>query len=131
MWYVCIKYGNKVKITFCFCSSSWRIFYYVTITLFIFALYLRFLKTLELPDILVRSNYAWEGSDNYVLFSFVIVTYFLLRYNYVVYLFHVVKFSDDVRNRLYFGKFVLCMEITLQLRFAFVCHCNINIIKLL
>ena len=50
---------------------------------------------------------------------------FLLRYNYVIYLFDVVTFFDDVRNRFYFGTFELRMEITLQLRFVFVGHCNV------
>ena len=50
---------------------------------------------------------------------------FLLRYNYVIYLFDVVTFFDDVRNRFYFGTFELRMEKTLQLRFAFVRHCNV------
>ena len=51
--------------------------------------------------------------------------YFLLRYNYVIYMFDVVTFFDDVRNRSYFGTFELRMEVKLQLRFFFVCHCNV------
>ena len=50
---------------------------------------------------------------------------FLLRYNYVVYLFVVVTFFDDVRITLYFGTFELRMEITLQLRFVFARHCDV------
>ena len=34
-WYVRITYGNDVKVTFCVCSSLWRIFYFVAITLFV------------------------------------------------------------------------------------------------
>ena len=37
-WFVWITYGNNVTITFRFCWSLWRIFYYVTITLFICSL---------------------------------------------------------------------------------------------
>ena len=46
--------------------------------------------------------------------------YFLLRYSYVIYLFDVVTFFNDLRNRLYFGTFELRMEITLQFRFVFI-----------
>ena len=46
----------------------------------------------------------------------------LLRRNYVIYLFVVVTFFDDVTVTLYFGTFELRMEITLQLRFAFARH---------
>ena len=49
----------------------------------------------------------------------------LLRHNYVIYLFDVVMFFDFVRITLYFGMFKLRMEITLQLRFVFVRHCNV------
>ena len=37
---------------------------------------------------------------------------FLLRHNYVIYLFVVVTFFDDVRITLYFGTFELRTEIT-------------------
>ena len=50
---------------------------------------------------------------------------FLLRYNYVIYLFNVVTFFDNVRITLYFGTFELRMEITLQLRFVFARHCDV------
>ena len=53
------------------------------------------------------------------------MTYFLLRRNYVIYLFVVVTFFDDVRITLYFGTFELLMEITLQLRFVFARHCDV------
>ena len=53
------------------------------------------------------------------------MTYFLLRRNYVIYLFVVVTFYDDVRITLYFGAFELTMEITLDLRFVFARHCNV------
>ena len=53
------------------------------------------------------------------------IFYFLLHYNYAIYLFDVVTFFDDVRNTFYFGTFELRMEITLQLRFVFVRHCNV------
>ena len=53
------------------------------------------------------------------------MTYFLLRDNYVIYLFVVVTFFDDVRITLYFGSFELGTEITLQLRFVFAGHYDV------
>ena len=53
------------------------------------------------------------------------MTYFLLRCNYVIYLFVAVTFFDDVRIKLYFGTFELRMEITLELRFVFARHCDV------
>ena len=53
------------------------------------------------------------------------MTYFSLRHKYVIYLFDVVMFSDEVRDRFYFGTFELRMKTTLQLRFVFGRHCNI------
>ena len=51
---------------------------------------------------------------------------FLLRRNYVIYLFDVVTLFNDVRITFYFGTFELRMEITLQLRFvSSVRHCEI------
>ena len=50
---------------------------------------------------------------------------FLLRRNYVIYLFDVVMFFNDVRITFYFGTFELRMEITLQIRFVFVRHCDV------
>ena len=49
----------------------------------------------------------------------------LLRHNYVIYLFDVVMFFDNVRIMLYCGAFELSMEITLQLRFVFARHCDV------
>ena len=51
--------------------------------------------------------------------------YFLLRYNYVLYLFNAVTFFDDVRITLYFDTFELRMEKTLQLRFVFAPHYDV------
>ena len=48
--------------------------------------------------------------------------YFLLRHDYVIHFFDVDTLFDDVENRFYFGTFELDMEITLKLRFGFVCH---------
>ena len=70
-------------------------------------------------------EYVWKWRDNYVSFLFIIVACFLLCYNYVICLFDVVTFFDDVRNRYYFGTFQLGMEITLQLRFTFVHQCDV------
>ena len=49
----------------------------------------------------------------------------LLRHNYLIYLFDVVTFFDNVRITLHFGTFELRMEITLQLRLVFARHCDI------
>ena len=49
----------------------------------------------------------------------------LLRHNYVIYLFDVVTFFDNVRITLYFGTFELRIEITLQLHFVFARHCDV------
>lgn len=58
-------------------------------------------------------------------FAFVlIVRCFLLRQNYVIYLFDVFTLFDNVRTTLYFVTFELRMEIMLQLSFVSVCHCN-------
>ena len=53
---------------FRFCSSLGRIFYYVTVTLFIGSLQLRFLMTLELRYILVRPNYVLKLRYKMVIF---------------------------------------------------------------
>ena len=58
-------------------------------------------------------HYVWKEHYNYVSFWFVIVMYFLLCRNYVIYLFAVVKFFNEVRITLYFGTFELQMEHTL------------------
>ena len=42
---------------------------------------------------LVRSNYVWKWCENYVSLLFVIVTFFLVPYHYVIYFFNVVTFS--------------------------------------
>ena len=57
------------------------------------------------------------------------MTYFLLRINYVIYLFVVVTFFDDVKITLYFGSFELHTEITLQLRFVFAGHCDVFLLR--
>ena len=66
---------------------------------------------------------------NYPSLLFLILTYILLRHNYLIYFFDVVTFFYDVRITLYFGTFELCMEIMLQLRFAFVRHCEVTLLR--
>ena len=59
-------------------------------------------------------------------FAFVlIVRCFLLRQNYVIYLFDVFTLFDNVRTTLYFVTFELRMEIMLQLRFTIARHCDV------
>ena len=53
---------------------------------------------------------------------------FLLRHNYVIYLFNVNTLFNDVRITLYFDTFELHMEITLQLRF-FAHHCDVFLLR--
>ena len=54
---------------------------------------------------------------------------FLLRHNYVIYLFDRITFFDDVRITLYFDMFELRMEITLQLCFVFARHCDVFLLR--
>ena len=54
---------------------------------------------------------------------------FLLRHNYVTYLFVVVTLFDDFRITLYFDLFELRMEITLQLCFVFPRHCDVLLLR--
>ena len=54
---------------------------------------------------------------------------FLLCYNYVIYLFDVVTFFDNVRIKLYFGTFELRLEIILQLRYVFARHCDVILLR--
>ena len=56
LWYVCITSENNVTITFRFCSSLLRIFYYVTVSVFICSMQLRLLIKLESLYVLVRLN---------------------------------------------------------------------------
>ena len=50
---------------------------------------------------------------------------FLLRGNYVIYLFNIVTFYNNVTITFYFGTFELRMEIALQLRYVFASHCDV------
>ena len=54
---------------------------------------------------------------------------FLLRHNYVIYLFDGITFFGDVRITLYFDMFELRMKITLQLSFGFACHCDVFLLR--
>ena len=54
---------------------------------------------------------------------------FLLRHNYVIYLFDGVTFFDDIRIMLYFDMFGLHMEITLKLSFVFARHCDVYLLR--
>ena len=54
---------------------------------------------------------------------------FLLRHNYVIYLFDGITFFDDVRITLYFDTFELLMEITLQLCFVFAHHYDVFLLR--
>ena len=107
-------------------------FYYVTITLFICSIELRFLMMLELlyfevfqlgMEKTIQSCFAFARHCDVILLRHNDVV--LLRRNYVIYLFDVVTFFDNFRIMLYFGTFEFRMEITLQLRFVFARHCEV------
>ena len=55
--------------------------------------------------------------------------YFLLRYNYVIYLSDIVTFFNGVRIRFHFGTSELRMEITVQLHFFFVLHFSVFLLR--
>ena len=57
------------------------------------------------------------------------VTYFLFCPNYVICLFYVVTFFDEVRNWFFFDTSELRMEITLQLRFVFARHFHVFLLR--
>ena len=44
-------------------------------------------------------------------------------------MFYVVTFFDNVRITLYFGKFELCLKITLQLRYVFAHYCDVILLR--
>ena len=54
---------------------------------------------------------------------------FLLRHNYVIYLFDGITFFDDTRITLYFDMFEFPMEITLQLCFVFARHWDVLLLR--
>ena len=54
---------------------------------------------------------------------------FLLRHNYVIYLFDGITFFDDVKGTFYFDMFELRMEITLQLCFVFARDCDVFLLR--
>ena len=85
-----------------------RFFDNVIITLNFDRFQLRMEKTLQLRFVFARHCDA-----------------FLLRRNYVIYLFTIVAFYDNVRITFYFGTFELRMEIALQLRYVFASHCDV------
>ena len=81
--------------------------------------------TLELHYILVRSNYVRKLRESYVSFLFVIVKYF----HYVTITLFIclmqLRFWITLEIGSIFCTFELRMEKMLQLRFAFVRHCNV------
>ena len=89
-----------------------------------YVIYLFDVVTFELRlEITLQLRYVFSRHCDVILLRHNDVV--LLRHNYVIYLFDVVMFFDFVRITLYFGMFKLRMEITLQLRFVFVRHCNV------
>ena len=117
---------------FCFCSSLWRIllcyndviYLFDVVTFFDIVRITLYFGTFELRlEIILQLRYVFARHCDVILLHHNDPV--LLRHNYVIYLFDVVMFFDFVRITLYFGMFKLRMEITLQLRFVFVRHCNV------
>ena len=54
---------------------------------------------------------------------------FLLRHNYVIYLFDGITFFNDVRITFYFDMFGLHMDIKLKLCFVFARHCDVFLLR--
>ena len=75
------------------------------------------------PEITLKLRYVFARHCDVILLRRNDLVF--LRQNYVIYLFDVVMFFDNVRITLCFGTFELHMEITLQLRFVFAHHCNV------
>ena len=92
----------------------------VRITLYFGTFELRLEKTLQLRYIFAHHCDAIPLCHNDVV---------LLRHKYVIYLFDVVMFFDNISITLYFGAFELRMEITLQLRFVFARHCDVFLLR--
>ena len=92
----------------------------VRITLYSGTFELRLEKTLQLRYIFAHHCDAIPLCHNDVV---------LLRHKYVIYLFDVVMFFDNISITLYFGAFELRMEITLQLRFVFARHCDVFLLR--
>ena len=116
MWYVYITYRANVAVTFRFCCHCEAFFIMLQLRyLFVRCSYVfydvRITLYFGMFELRMQERY------NYILLLFVIVIYFLLRRNYAIYLFDVVRLFNDVRITFCFGKFKLRMEITLQLRF--------------
>ena len=117
---------------FCFCSSLWRIF----ITLQLCYLFVRlvtffdndritlYFGTFELHlEITLQLRHVFAHHCDVILLSHTDV--FSLRHDYVIYLFDVVTFFDNVRITLYFSTFELRTEITLwngHFLVTFVCN---------
>ena len=128
--YVLATYGKYVTITLRLGLAIYCILSYVRIMLQIFSYNNIFFMTLGLHSFVVCCIRMEITYGNYVSFLFVIVIYFLFRCNYVVYLFDIITFINDIINRYCFGTSELRMEITLQLRFMFVPHCDLSFILL-
>ena len=131
---------------------QWHIFHDVRITFFCGMFELCMEITWKLRFVFVRHCDVFLLRYNYVIYLFDVVTFelrleitlqlryvfarhcdvislrhndvVLLHHNYFIYLFVVVTIFDDVRITLYFGTFELRMEMTWQLRFIFVHHCD-------
>ena len=105
-----------------------------------------FFITSQLRYLFVRYSYAFLWRWNYDVFWYVRIThgnkvtitlpfcsplwriFHYIAITLFIY-FNVVSFFDYVRITFYFGTYMLRMEITLQLRFVFVCHCEVFLLR--
>ena len=73
--------------------------------------------------------YVWKLRHNYVGSWFVNLLYLFLHQNYVINAFLTMHIFHDIRITFFCGTFALRMEITLKLRFIFVRHCDVFLLR--
>ena len=123
--YFLATYGKYVTVTLLLVLSIYCIFSYVRIMLSMLLCFM----TLGLRSFVVccitYGNNVW---DNIWKLRFVFVCHcdvFFFCPNYVICLFDVVTFLDDVSIKLYFVTLELRMEMTWKLCFVFVCYYDV------
>ena len=73
--------------------------------------------------------YVWKLRHNYVGSWFVNLLYLFLHQNYVINAFLTMHIFHDIRITFFCGTFALRMKITLKLRFIFVRHCDVFLLR--
>ena len=87
-----------------------------------------FLINSDIRHFFALSNYVWKFRYSYVTFWFVNLLYVFLRQNYIIDAFLTMTYFSWPLDYVSCGKFILRMEITLQLCFIFVRHCEVYFI---